>query len=112
MTRWMRWTWRVAWCWLLGRPAPLKTVKVAELPDELEAKKVYVAGENGFEWFAAMLCPCGCGATLHMSLIPGARPRWSLTVHKDGTLTIHPSVWRLKDCRSHFFLRRGLIVWC
>lgn len=111
MTRWLRWTWRVTWCWLLRRPVPLRTVKVEELPDELEAKKVYVAGENGFEWFAAMLCPCGCGATLHMSLLPDARPRWRLTEHKDGTVSLHPSVWRVKNCRSHFFLRRGLIEW-
>lgn len=99
-------------CWLLRQPVPLKTIKVVELPDELEAKKIYVAGENRFLWFAALLCPCGCGAILQVSLLTDTRPRWCLTEHKDGTVSLHPSVWRVKDCRSHFFLRRGLIEWC
>jgi hypothetical protein len=112
MTKWLRWAWIVARCWLLRRPVPLRTFKVEELPDQLDAKKIYVVGENDFWWFAAMLCPCGCGATLHMNLLPDARPRWNLTAHKDSTVSLHPSVWRVKDCRSHFFLRRGLIEWC
>lgn len=41
-----------------------------------------------------MLCPCGCGQTLHMSLLAEDRPRWEVTVHDDGTPSLHPSVWR------------------
>ena len=106
------WILRITLCWLLRRPIPLRTVKIVELPDELEAKKIYVVGENGFFWFVALLCPCDCGAILQMNLLNDARPRWYLTEHKDGTVSLHPSVWRVKDCRSHFFLRRGLIEWC
>lgn len=110
--KWLWWTWRVTRCWLLRQPVPLRTVKVAELPDELKAKNIYVAGENGYLWFAALLCPCDCGAVLQMNLLTDTRPCWYLTEHKDGTVSLHPSVWRVKDCRSHFFLRRGLIEWC
>jgi hypothetical protein len=104
--------WDVVWRWLFRRPLPLKTIKVEELPEDLKDKSVYVVGEGNYQWFAAMLCPCGCGETLHMNLLPEGRPRWKVTVHKDGTVTLHPSVWRKKGCRSHFFLIRGLIKWC
>jgi hypothetical protein len=110
--KWLRRRWGAIWRWLLRRPTPLAVLMVEELPDELDAKSLYVVGEGGYRWYAAMLCPCGCGATLHMNLLPESRPRWRLTEHRDGTATLHPSVWRTKDCRSHFFVRRGLIDWC
>jgi hypothetical protein len=46
-----------------------------------------------------------------MNLMSDTRPRWELTEHRDGTVSLHPSVWRKKDCRSHFFLRHGDIEW-
>lgn len=98
--------------WLTRRPAPLYVKRVEELPDNLDPRAVYLVGEGEYLWFAAMVCPCGCGATLHMSLMPDSRPRWEVTEHADGTITLDPSVWRVKDCRSHFFLRRGQIIWC
>ena len=91
---------------------PLKTVTVEELPDRLDAATIYVAGENGHCWFVAMLCPCGCGATLQMSLLADARPRWSLTQFDDGTVSLTPSVWRKVGCLSHFFLIHGRVKWC
>lgn len=105
------------WAWLRSwfiRPArPLKTVHAEELPDRLDPKAVYVLGEGNHRWFVTMICPCGCGATLQMSLLPDARPRWRLIEHSDdGTISLQPSVWRQVGCRSHFFLRRGLIQWC
>ncbi len=98
--------------WLRRQPLPLRTVWITELPERLQSGCVYVAGEGDFLWYAAMRCPCNCGATLHMSLMPEGRPKWQLTEHRDGTISLHPSVWRTKDCKSHFFLREGLIQWC
>ena len=110
--KWLLYLARVVKRWFLRQPVPLRTVKVEELPDQLNPKSVYVVGEGAYLWFVAMLCPCGCGATLHMSLMPEGSPKWHLREHDDGTITLHPSVWRTKDCRSHFFLRQGLIQWC
>lgn len=104
--------WRRLWRRLRGAPEPLQTVNVEELPDDLAAKSIYLVGEGAYIWFAAMMCPCGCGATLHMSLLPDGHPRWDLSRHDDGTVSLHPSVWRTKGCHSHFYLRKGLIVWC
>lgn len=110
-TRWLRRFWTFVKAWLLRHQPPYCSVEVEELPDELDARTLYVVGENGHRWFAAMLCPCVCGVTLHLNMLPDARPRWGLTEHRDGTVSLRPSVWRKKDCRSHFFLRRSRIEW-
>lgn len=92
---------------------PYRTIVVEEqLPALLRARTLYIVQEDGFEEQASMLCPCGCGRTLYMNLIPDERPCWQLTRHPDGTATLHPSVWRKKDCRSHFWFRRGRVQWC
>lgn len=92
-------------------PAPLVAIRVEELPDNLDTKSVYLVGEGCYLWFAAMKCPCGCGSVLHMNLLAESRPQWKVTEHADGTVSLAPSVWCTKGCRSHFFLRRGLIDW-
>lgn len=104
--------WVIVQSWLFRRLYPFAAINVSELPDKLNTRSLYLVGENEHLWFAAMLCPCGCGATLHLNMLSDTCPRWKLTEHRDGTVSLHPSVWRLKDCRSHFFLRRGRIDWC
>ncbi|WP_342427499.1 DUF6527 family protein [Rhizobium leucaenae] len=46
-----------------------------------------------------------------MNLLPDERPCWKITCHDDGTASLHPSVWRKKDCGVHFWLRRGRVHW-
>jgi hypothetical protein len=102
------------WEWLLGwLNWPYKTVVVEEkLPKHLRSRTLYLVQEDGFEEQAAMICPCGCGRVLHLNLLTDERPCWRLTRHEDGTATLFPSVWRQKDCRSHFWFRRGRVQWC
>lgn len=97
-------------CWLV-RPYRMQVVEGA-LPKRLKRRTLYVVQEDGFQEQAAMTCPCGCGRMLQMNLLPDERPCWQLTQHKDGTSSLHPSVWRKKDCGSHFWFRRGRIEWC
>ncbi|WP_248306350.1 DUF6527 family protein [Devosia oryzisoli] len=59
-----------------------------------------------------MRCPCGCGATIELMVIPEARPRWSITTDAQRRPTLHPSVWRKTGCKSHFWVREGRIQWC
>jgi hypothetical protein len=108
------WVWLKSWFAHPAPPAkPLKTIHAEELPEQLDPEAVYVLGEGKHRWFVAMVCPCGCKATLQMSLLPDAKPRWRLVEHTDdGTVTLQPSIWRKVDCQSHFFLRRGMIQWC
>ncbi len=107
---------RSLWSWLLSRlglqQQRFTTMYVEDLPESLDRSTLYVVGESGHNWYAAMVCPCGCEATLHMSLLANSRPRWYLVEHANGTVSLEPSVWRQTGCRSHFFLRYSLIVWC
>lgn len=105
------------WTWLSSpwrrTERPLRAVLIEELPDRLDPKVVYVLGEGKYRWFVALACPCGCGTTLQVSLLPDSKPRWRLIEHpEDGTVTLEPSIWREIGCRSHFFVRHGRIQWC
>jgi hypothetical protein len=95
-----------------GKPKLYRCVRVNELPDKLEQAKVYLAGEGAYLWVAAMICPCGCRQVIEINLLKQARPCWSAQEHGDGTVSLAPSVWRQKGCRSHFFVRHGRIHWC
>lgn len=106
------WAWIRSWFRRYGPNRPLRTVHVEELPAALDLTSVYVLGEGEYRWFVAMACPCGCGATVQISLLNDAKPRWNLSEHEDGTISVSPSVWRKEGCCSHFFVRRGLIHWC
>jgi hypothetical protein len=92
---------------------PYRTLFVQEqLPGTLKPRTLYIVEEDGFQEQAAMICPCGCKRVLHMNLIPDERPCWKFTDQNDGTATLHPSVWRKKDCGSHFWFRDGRVIWC
>jgi hypothetical protein len=48
---------------------------------------------------------------ISLSLISTDNPRWHARLHVDRTVTLSPSIWRTKGCRSHFFIRGGRILW-
>lgn len=84
---------------------------VTDLPDQLRRDMVYIVGEDGYDWTAAMLCPGGCGKTLEMNLLPDAHPVWQITEGTDGTTSLHPSVWLKTGCACHFVLKHGRVQW-
>ncbi|MCA8063628.1 hypothetical protein LGM56_14900 [Burkholderia sp. AU38729] len=94
---------------LLGR---YTVVVVDDLPDSLQAHKVYAVGENGQCWLAALRCPCGCGDTIQLPMIAEQRPRWTMTRKGTRLPSLSPSVDRTVGCRSHFWLKLGVIRWC
>ena len=87
------------------------TLTVDDLPDVLVPERLYLVGDDDCPWSAALLCPCGCEATIQLSLLPDDKPSWRAVRHFSGSVSLRPSVWRTRGCRSHFFLRRGRIVW-
>lgn len=112
--RWISWqirqAYRRVYLWLVP---PYRTEFVDDaLPKRLRRKRLYVVQEDGFQEQAALLCPCGCGRVLHINLLTDERPCWRLSTHEDGTASLHPSVWRKKDCGSHFWFRQGRVHWC
>jgi hypothetical protein len=89
----------------------LAVMRTEALPEMMSAHHLYVVGERGEDWYAAMVCPCGCHALIELNLVPPGRPCWTLTTDQDGSPSLSPSIWRQVDCRAHFFVRRGRIVW-
>ncbi|QYJ89673.1 DUF6527 family protein [Shewanella halotolerans] len=79
-------------------------------PEYVDDKIIYLIGDVDFHAIAVMLCPCGCKSKIHLNLIPGNKPTWSIML-RDKVPTINPSVWRKVGCHSHFFVRSGQIVW-
>ena len=85
---------------------------VSELPDDVNDNIVYLEGnkETNEFWYALLKCPCGCNEKIMLNLMEDAKPCWKIHL-VDDNLTITPSIWRTKNCESHFFLRNNKIVW-
>lgn len=84
-------------------------MNVVELPDKIADRTFYVIGNE--VWAAAFTCPCGCGATIELSLLKQDRPSWRVRIDWRRMPTVYPSIWRTLGCKSHFFLRHGNIYW-
>lgn len=81
-------------------------------PEKILPYKVYVIGEEGYEWTAIFVCPCGCCELVRLNLLRGDdRPTWRVSDDRQRIVTIHPSVWRNIGCKSHFTIRDGLVKW-
>lgn len=92
-------------------PPGYRVLHLSDDPDDLLPETLYAIGENGHLWHVMLICPCGCGATIALNVLPDDSPRWRLHEHVDGP-TLTPSVWRTAGCRSHFIHRRGQVIWC
>tara|TARA_Y100000780_G_scaffold187277_1_gene174179 strand:+ start:586 stop:927 length:342 start_codon:yes stop_codon:yes gene_type:complete len=100
--------------WIKGLwvdPQVYKAVVTSDIPKEVKEHQVFLVGDHGKFWVAVMKCPCGCGGSLHMNLIRSQRPCWRITVKEGGVVSFHPSLWKKNGCKSHFFLKDGVINW-
>jgi hypothetical protein len=88
-----------------------KTLETDDIPDEAQPGLLYLVGDNGNHWIAAMRCPCSCGTVLEMNLLPDAKPVWKLSLDTTNRPTLAPSVWPRAGCGAHFHLRHGKIRW-
>lgn len=93
------------------RPA-IKARMTSERPTNAKPNRLYLTVQHGQPAFGFMVCPCGCGETLHLRFFGDRRPRWSVSIDNSGRVSVEPSIWRKTGCGSHFHLRRGLIHWC
>lgn len=84
---------------------------VVERP--LDPSTIYLWG-YGPPFAALFLCPCGCGKEISIRVVqgkPDAYQCWTFETHEDGTITLSPSILQRFDCKAHFFIRRGRVVW-
>ncbi|AEE19460.1 DUF6527 family protein [Dokdonia sp. 4H-3-7-5] len=84
----------------------------SEFPEFIDKNIIYVECnvKSKDYWYAKLQCPCGCEDVITLNLMDDVNPCWKLTTNEEEP-SIYPSIWRTKNCESHFWLRSGLIVW-
>lgn len=88
------------------------SVQYVEDPiDNPKKKMLYIIGTMDEPWQIEMACPCGCRDKIVLPVNNETSPRWSLNISSDNLPSLHPSVWRSKGCKAHFFLKNGRIRW-
>jgi len=83
---------------------------VDDIPVQVSPGYLYLVGEDDDYWAATMLCPCGCGDTITLNLI-GSHPVWCTVTGQSGMVSLHPSIHRQTGCRSHYWIRDGIVSW-
>jgi len=83
---------------------------VNDIPEYPKNKTIYLVGENGYFWQMVTICPCGCKSLLHMNLMDEYLPFWKYSIY-EKKITITPSIHRMVGCKSHFFIRKGEVIW-
>lgn len=83
----------------------MRTELVEFMPSTLESGVLYVSQKYQT---AAHLCACGCGEKIRTQLGPLG---WQFINERPGP-SLYPSIgnWQ-KLCRSHYFIKRGVVVW-
>lgn len=107
LMRWFRRNW--------ARIAPRRRLRVIDgdsLPSHLPRRDLVLARDGDEDWCVGMRCPCGCGRSIELLVIPEAAPRWDLRVDDKRRPSLSPSVWLQRGCRSHFWLTGGRVRWC
>jgi len=89
----------------MQRLVRIELVRAKYVPKTLEPGRLYVSEEYGA---AVHLCACGCGSKVSTPLRP---TEWALEDTLAGP-TLMPSIgsWQL-PCKSHYFIRKGEIIW-
>ncbi|MBR5098658.1 MAG: hypothetical protein IK091_05495 [Spirochaetales bacterium] len=86
----------------------ISAIHVDTFPEILEQGKVYISDECKV---SVHLCCCGCGEKV---VLPFDNPTvgWTYT-EIDGKPTFSPSVGSFNlPCKSHYFIRKGVVIWC
>jgi hypothetical protein len=80
------------------------------LLDSLEDNVIYVVMKNLPRW-VYLKCPCGCKEVIMLSLDRNQFPSWTVKQDKFGRATLMPSIRKLDGCKSHFFIKKGKLIW-
>lgn len=57
-----------------------------------------------FPKMAVFLCPSGCGEILRVNLMREMGKAWKLRRHRNGRISLWPSIDLETGCRCHFYL--------
>lgn len=86
---------------------------VEDLPRKPSKYTIYIIGGRKYPFQAILVCPRkGCSNVISIDVSPEIFPRWKITEHPEGTISLYPSVHlNSLDCNCHYWLREGKIYW-
>lgn len=101
------------WLKNLFSTSKYKLKNVKEEPFKMKKNVIYIEGNklNNDYWYAHLICPCGCDENITLNLIDDTSPCWKVTA-RNNKVSIYPSIWRTVNCKSHFWIKNGSIIWC
>jgi hypothetical protein len=73
---------------------------------------LYILKDDYKYWLAVMICPCGCNCIIQLNLLPNSNPSWAVDKGINNKISVYPSIFRNRGCKSHFLLKKGRIIWC
>lgn len=82
-----------------------------DVPASIFDNTIFIIQDGNEPELLAFKCPCGCNENILLNLLKDAKPQWKFKINKKGTIDIKPSIWRKIGCKSHFFIKNGIIEW-
>jgi len=110
-----KWVFRQALVTLRAIPRPDFVGRYLDdrpIANELRAGEIVIVGTPELKKWACFPCPDECGEMVALNLSKSRRPRWTVETDWLSRVTIHPSIHELKGCHSHYWVKRGRVVWC
>lgn len=80
-------------------------------PENIQKGIVYVVGGKEYIKWAYIKCPDGCGDIIMLNLSRKNSAIWKVKQDKIGRVSIKPSIHKLDGCKSHFWIKKGNILW-
>lgn len=100
-------------CRIVSKPDVIGRVQARHPSHEqLRPGLVVIVRDGGVEKWACFKCPGGCGEKVMLPLSPSRRPHWRAIMDRFSRPTLEPSILQANECRCHFWVRAGRIVWC
>ncbi len=76
--------------------------------DEIKKNNFILFGIEKFKWLY-FKCPCRCENTIQLNLMRTISPKWKVSINRDKTINIYPSVINTK-CNSHFWVNKNRVT--
>ena len=101
---------RILFNWIYRISGNYYFTEYSELPNKIEKKEIGIADNFKNNWVLIIQCPCGCGDLIYLNTLKAETPYWEVR-HSIKGISIYPSVWRTKKCKSHFWIKNGKLKW-
>lgn len=117
ISEWLSHMWQYVWgikpqTILPPETASFYQVEVAEdLPEVISYNSIFLIQDGNEPELLAFKCPCGCQENILLNLLGDASPQWHFSITDNGIIDVHPSIWRIVGCKSHFWIIDGNVKW-